>query len=242
MNTVAIIQARMTSTRLPGKVLMKIAGKPMLWYVIKRTRLAKLINCVVVATSIDSTDNQIVDFCRIHKINYFRGSLDDVLSRYYHAARKYKADVIVRITADCPLVDGKLVDKGLKIFKRKKVDYLSNTIERTFPRGFDFEIFTKKTLIRMHKNAKDATEREHVTPYIYQSHPEDFSVLNLKNSANRSSFRITVDTKDDLKLIKILIEKYGADNKNFEWIISLLEKYPDLVVINQNVRNKLYGE
>lgn len=234
-----IIQARMTSTRLPGKVLLPIAGKPMLWHVIYRVSLLKNINNIIVATSTDRSDDMIAKFCSINNIKCFRGSLDNVLSRYYEAALQEKADIIIRITADCPLIDAKLIERGLKIFKDKKLDYLSNVIERTYPVGFDFEIFTSSLLEKAYRNAKIEAEKEHVTPYFYLTHPDKFKIYNLKQNKNKSSYRLTVDTAQDLALIKILIEKYQAQKKDFQKIITILENHPELVSINKNVKAKV---
>jgi len=242
MNTVAIIQARISSMRLPGKVLIDICGKPMLWYVVKRTKWAKHINKVVVATSTESFDNPIVDFCKKYKIGYFRGDLEDVLSRYYHCARKYKADVIVRVTADCPLIDGTLIDRGLATLRKSKTDYLSNTVVRTFPRGFDFEIFKFSALNKAYRNTKEDPEKEHVTPYIWRNHPEKFKIGQLKRRGDKSGYRITVDTWEDFKVVKELIEKFSAHEKNAEEIIEILDKHPELVKINKNIDQKHYGQ
>ena len=221
---------------------MEISGKPMLSYVIERVEWAKHINYVVVATSTDSSDNPIVNFCKKNKIEYFRGDLKDVLSRYYLAAKKFQADVIIRLTADCPLIDGALIDQGLAVFNKSNVDYLSNTIERTFPRGLDFEIFTFEALKTIYKNAKDLPEREHVTPYVYRNHPDDFRIKNLKNKQDKSKYRITVDTKEDLELIRLLVEKFDAGNKNFNEIIKILDRNSKLSIINKNVKQKTYVE
>src|SRR3989344_9493082 len=153
MKIVAIIQARMTSTRFPGKVLKAIADKSMLWYVVNRTRAAKKTDEVVVASSTDSSDDLIENFCKRNRIKYFRGDLDNVLKRYYETAKKFNATVVVRITSDCPLIDGRLIDEGINQFLENGYDYLSNLVERTFPRGFDFEIITFKALEKVYNNA-----------------------------------------------------------------------------------------
>lgn len=242
MKIVAIVQARMSSLRLPGKVLMTIAGKPMLWYVVERVSLAKKIDHVVVATSTDPSDDVIVDFCKKNKISYFRGELENVLKRYFDCAKKFGADVIIRITADCPLVDGALIDKGIDKYLKSGLDYLSNTIERTYPRGFDFEVFNFEVLDTAHRNATEEPEKEHVTPYIWRNHPNDFSIGQLKSKINKSKYRVTVDTKKDLDVIKILVEKYGADKKDATGIINLLDNHPEIAAINRSVEQKHYGE
>lgn len=239
MIVVAIIQARMTSTRLPGKVLMDIDGKPMLLYVVKRIKWSKLIDEFVVATSTNQIDNPIIDFCKKNDIDYFRGNLEDVLSRYYFAAKKYKADIIVRVTSDCPLIDGTLIDEGLTTFKKSNVDYLSNTLVRTFPRGFDFEIFTFKALEKAFKEATSRFEREHVTPFIEMFAKKNrFNVKNMESNQDKSKYRITVDTKEDIDLIRVLIKNYRADSKNREEIIKILDNNPEIVKINSHVKQK----
>lgn len=238
MKTVIIIQARMSSTRLPGKVLLPIAGKSMLWHVIKRVSLVKNIDNIIVATSTDISDDVIVKFCSVNNIKCYRGSLNNVLSRYYETALQEKADVIIRITADCPLIDANLIERGLIIFKNKKLDFLSNVIVRSYPVGFDFEIFTFNILEKAYRNAVTETEKEHVTPYFYLTHPDNFKIYNLKQNENKSSYRLTVDTTQDLALIKILIEKFHAQKKDHHQITSILDQHPDLIELNKNIKAK----
>ncbi len=242
MKIIAIIQARMSSTRLPGKVLKEISGKPMLWYVVNRTLLSPSIDKVIIATSIDDSDDPIAAFCEKEKIECFRGDLENVLSRYWQVAKNEGADVIIRVTGDCPFVDGKLIEEGIKDFLDSGVDYLSNTIERTYPRGFDFEIFTHNSLDTAYKNAVEEPEKEHVTPYIWRNHPEGFKIKYFKEEKDKSNFRITVDNRKDLEAAKILIERYNADKKNYLEIIKLLEAHPEIVAINKNVEQKHYGQ
>lgn len=242
MKTVAIIQARMTSTRLPGKVMMTIGGKPMLWYVLNRTRWAKSLSDVIIATSTDKSDDAIVEFCKKHKISYFRGSLEDVLSRYYHAAKKAGADIIVRVTADCPLVDGHLIDKGIELFNKTNADYLSNTIRRTFPRGFDFEILRFEILEKAYLMAKSRADREHVTGFVWRNENGQFKIKNLKSKMNKSKWRLTVDVAEDFKLVKILIEKYRASDKNYYLIVKILDSHPEIMAINAHIEQKKYWQ
>lgn len=237
---VAVIQARMSSTRLPGKVMMRIDGKPMLQYVVDRTMWAKSLSAVVVATSTDKSDDVIANYCKMQKIDYFRGSLEDVLGRYFHCAEKYSQDIVVRVTSDCPLIDGNLIDQGLKKFLKNGVDYLSNTVERTYPRGFDFEIFTGVALEKAYSKARDPWDREHVTPFIYNS--REFKIGNLKNRQDKSKFRITVDTQEDFEVVKLLIDRFDAHKKGAQEIINILEKHPEISVINEKIRQKEYGK
>ena len=173
---VAIIQARMGSTRLPGKVLLELAGRTMLGRVVRRVRLAGLVDEVVVATTNAPADDPIVDECRRLPVACFRGSEHDVVERYHRAAAAYRADVVVRITADCPLIDPEVTDHVIRAFLQHRPDYASNTLHRTYPRGLDTEVFTAAALARACHEASEPYQRTHVTPYIYQ-HPEYFRLL-----------------------------------------------------------------
>jgi len=235
--TIAIIQARMSSTRLPGKVLMKIKGKPMLWYVVSRMKKANLIDEIIVATSKSRLDGAIVNFCEVNRIKCFRGSLQNVLARYYKCAKENNADIVVRITSDCPLIDGKLIDEGIVRFKSTRPDYLSNTIERTFPRGFDFEIFTFAALERAFLNAKDKIEKEHVTPYIWKR-PRLFRLKQFNLDSDKSFYRLTVDTEEDYQVVKLMIGKYNADQKSCLAISRILDAHPRISMINRDVEQK----
>jgi len=167
-----IIQARMSSTRLPKKVMLKIGEKPVLWYVYNRVKLSKKVNEIIIATSSDKSDDPIEKFCREENIKFFRGSLEDVLDRFYYAAKRFNFEYILRITADCPLIDREIMDKGIDLHfasSNPENTYTSNTLEYTFPDGLDIEIFSFKLLEEAWKNAKLKSEREHVTPYIRKS-------------------------------------------------------------------------
>lgn len=237
----AIIQARMTSTRLPGKVLMSIHDKPLLWYVVNRLNKSKYLDKIIIATSTDYTDDPIVEFCQSEKFQFFRGDLVNVLKRYYDCARVFKSDTIVRITGDCPLIDINLVDQGIKIFKAKKIDYLTNIVKRTYPRGFDFEVISMNCLTQAYNRSTEFAEKEHVTPYIWKTHSDQFNIYHLKQKNDKSFYRLTVDTKQDLELINILIEKYHAHKLNPEQITEILDNHPELVEINHDVKQKEYG-
>lgn len=240
MNTVIIIQARMSSTRLQGKVLMKIADHPMLYFVFTRASKAK-VSKVIVATSNDLSDDSIVDYCTQQNFPVIRGNLNNVLDRFYHAAKHEKADVVIRVTADCPLIDGDLITQGLIQFEKEKPDYLSNTIRRTYPRGFDFEIFTFAALEFAYQNAKTQFEYEHVTPFIWKSQPEKFNIKQLTQKGDKSNYRLTVDTPDDLELVKELLEKYHAEAKNCAEIIGILDSHSELFQINAHIKQKHIG-
>lgn len=241
MRTVIINQARMTSTRLPGKVLKEVMGKPLLEYQIERLKKVKQADDLVIATTINESDQPIIELCKKLNINYYRGSEEDVLSRYYEAAKQYQADVIVRVTSDCPLIDPAVVDEVINNFRKStgKYDYVSNTLERTYPRGMDTEVFSIEALKEAYDKAVLTPEREHVTLYIY-SHPEKFRLFSVKYKKDESSHRWTVDTEEDFILIKAILEELYPQKPDFtmEDCLELMVKRPELIKINQHVQQK----
>ena len=236
---VAIIQARMGSTRLPGKVLMKINSHSMLEEVIRRTKAIEGVDEVIVAATENLQDSAIVSLCKKLKTNFFRGSEDDVLDRYYQCAKAAMAVVVIRITSDCPLLDPNIVEEGLKLFQTTNADYVSNALKRTYPRGLDFEIFTFSALARAWKEGKEQTDREHVTPYIYEN-PQKFKILQLLSDKDCSNYRLTVDTEIDLELVRRIFKALGKNRKIFGLapIVKFLEKNPELAKINSEVVQK----
>lgn len=240
MNIVAIIQARMSSSRLPGKVLLKMDNKTMLEHVRAKVSQVKQINLIVLATSTDPTDDGIFDLCQQKGFVCFRGSLTDVLNRYYEAGKKYKADVVIRITCDNPLIDPQLIDEGITIFKRGNYDYVANKVEPANVIGFEYEIINFSSLEKAFFEAKTSKEREHVTPYIWRTHPEYFKLRKLPYTKNKNQYRLTVDTKEDFELVKILVEKYHADILSFKKIITILDTHPELAAINRCIQQKPY--
>lgn len=240
-NVVAIVQARMGSTRLPGKVLKKVAGEPLLYYLIERLKKAKLINQIIIATTEKPEDDKIIDFCMEQKLPFFRGSEENVLSRFYHAAFDYSGEVIIRVTSDCPLIDPEVVDQVVKIILNRypEIDYASNTIERTFPRGLDVEAFTFNALQKAYIEANSPEELEHVTYYIY-SNPKEFNIKSLKGKENNSDLRLTVDTPEDFELISLIINKLQDKNPNYRTsdIVKLLEEHPEWKEINAHIKQK----
>ncbi|MGR3176665.1 MAG: cytidylyltransferase domain-containing protein [Candidatus Anammoxibacter sp.] len=248
MKIIAIIQARMGSTRLPGKVMKKLCGKTVLQHVIERVRACSLLNEVIVATTIFSADDEIVAESEKCGVKWFRGSEDDVLARYYWAAKKYGADIVVRITSDCPLFDPQLLGKMIEYFNRERdkgasVDYLSNSLISTFPRGLEAEVFTFKALEYAFHNANKPSEREHVTPYLYQ-HPELFCLKTYENNEDLSSYRWTLDTIDDFRLIKEIYSALYNDENIFltDEVVELMRKRPELIEINAYVEQKKLGQ
>ncbi|MCS5696642.1 glycosyltransferase family protein [Desulfofundulus thermocisternus] len=241
MRVIAIIQARMGSTRLPGKVLMNILDRPMLWHVVQRTCRARLIDEVVVATTSGEADEAIVSLCRSQDWPYFRGSEEDVLDRYYQTARHYRADVVVRITSDCPLIDSGVIDRVIKAFinGQPELDYASNTLPpRTFPRGLDTEVFSLSALERAWREDTNPASREHVTPYIYR-HPEKFRLQGVSSDIDYSYMRWTVDTLEDLNFVRKIFEHFG--NNAFSWreVLRMLDEHPEWLEINRHVQQKV---
>lgn len=245
MKVVAIVQARLGSTRLPGKVLKDIEEKPMLWHVFHRLQSAQEVDELALATTTSPQDDQLEQFAQGLGLACFRGEEEDVLSRYLGAAVEFKADIIVRVTSDCPLIDPLIVDSIIKGHLDSNADYTSNTLKRTYPRGLDTEVLSFRTLERAYKEASKQYEREHVTPYIWQ-HPELFKLHNVEaeGKLRRPDLRLTVDTEEDLELICEIYKQLYQDNNLFtiEQVIDLLDQHPGLALINAHVQQKRLGE
>lgn len=237
----AIIQARYNSTRFPGKVVKKINNKTILEILIRRLSRSKHITKIIVACSNNRNDKAIVTICRKLGVNYFIGSENDVLNRFYHAAKKYRGINIARITADCPLIDPNIVDDVISNFFFKNVDYASNVNPPTFPDGLDVEVFKFRVLKEAYIKARQSTEREHVTPFIINN--KKFKKFNLKHPIDYSSLRLTLDEKEDLVLIAKII-KYFKNNLNFNLknILDLYKKRKNFFLSNSHlVRNEGYN-
>ncbi len=245
MKTVIIVQARMTSTRLPGKVLKRIMDKPLLEYQIERLQRASLADETVIATTINDSDIPIVELCRHLAIPCFRGSENDVLARYHDTALKHDADIIVRVTSDCPLIDPIVIDRVIGFFKDNYgvYDYVSNVQTRTYPRGLDCEVLTSSVLEEICLEALEPPDREHVTPYIY-GHPERFIIGSVTYFEDQSHHRWTVDTPEDFILIKNILENIYPIKPDFtfEDCLQLIEEHPEWLKINTNIKQKVYGE
>lgn len=243
LNIIAIIQARVGSTRLPNKIFLPLINKPILWHVYQRVTKSILINKTVIATTDLKEDDIVEKFCIKNSIEFFRGSSEDVLSRFYYTAQKYNADIVVRITSDCPLIDSKIIDLVVEKLIKNNADYASNVLERTFPRGYDAEAFTFEALTKTFHQANAKFEHEHVTPFIYNN-PNQFKLISLKNEQDYSKFRLTVDTKEDYELIKIIYESLYEDDNNFglNEVIQFLNKNVELVKINEHIEQKKLNE
>ncbi|WP_130859699.1 cytidylyltransferase domain-containing protein [Gracilibacillus phocaeensis] len=240
MRIVAIIQARMGSTRLPGKVLKRILDKPLLEFQVERLKRCQTIDQIVIATTTKAMDDIIIEFCKVLDIAYYRGAEGDVLSRYYEAASYYQADVIVRLTSDCPLIEPYVVDRVVNGYlDNPNYDYVSNTIERTYPRGLDVSLVTYSSLEEIHHKAKAELDREHVTRYLY-NRPNEYKLLNIFNDKNESCHRWTVDTKEDFNLVKKIIETLYPNKPAFQMedILHVLNSHPDWIKINDHVEQK----
>jgi len=231
MKTVALIQARMSSSRLPGKVLQEIGGHPMLLRVIRRAQQTSSVELVAVITSTGADDDAIERLCQENGVPCFRGSLDDVLDRYYQAAKHFQADAVIRLTADCPLLDPKIIDKVVRTFQQGGFDYVSNALECTYPDGLDTEIFGVDTLERAWREARLKSEREHVTAYIYK-HPEIFRLGSVKHEEDLSLLRWTVDTPRDLEFVRTIYHFFQDGEFGMDDILKLLQVHPEITQIN----------
>lgn len=272
--TAVIIQARMGSSRLPGKVLLDIAGQPMLARVVERARRAKTVDQVIVATTTEPDDDPVAHFCHARGYVCYRGSLQDVLDRYYQAARLFQVSVIVRLTADCPLIDPELIDQTVRAFQAGGFDFACNRLpppySRTYPIGLDVEVCTFEALQRAWREADQPHQREHVMPYLYEEArsvrwrarleagiqdmpvpafiddaPQGhFRVLQLDYSLDYGSLRWTVDTPQDLELVRQVYAHMSGRVDSFTWleVLELFHREPSLAQINAGIRHKTYQE
>lgn len=233
-----IVQARMGSTRLPGKVLKPIGKITLLEFLLTRLKKSKKVDKIIIATTDKPVDNDIEKIAVKNKIGIYRGSENDVLDRYYQAAKKYSLDTIVRITGDCPFADSEIIDQVVKLFEEKKVEYASNVDPPTYPDGFDIEVFTFHSLQEAWKKATKESDREHVTPYIrdYNLYPK----TNLLNSEDLSKIRLTVDNIEDYQVINEIYKKLGEKNNfHLKDIMKVLKQNPNILETNKkHERNK----
>lgn len=241
MKLVLIIQARMNSKRFPGKVLKPILGRPMLEYLIERVKRVNEVNEIALATTENDNDAPVVNLGRRQGITVFQGSEADVLSRFYGAAKLCHADAVIRVTGDCPLIDPKVISKVIRLFqkKSKQVDYVSNVLKRTYPRGMDTEVFSFAALEDAHQSAQFQYDREHVTPFIYK-HSDRYRLANVEYSMNLSHHRWTVDTPEDFELIQRIVSAFCPSNPIFtlEDILELIEAHPEWEIFNAHITQK----
>lgn len=244
MRVAAIIQARMGSSRLPGKVTQEIAGRPMLARVVERVMRFRNCHRLAIATSKEASDDAILELGRRLGVDVFRGSEHDVLRRYADAAGMLKADVCVRITSDCPLIDPDVSDQIIAAFlgADPPVDYASNKIPQSFPRGLDTEVFSREALERANRDAVTPHQRAHVCPYLYEN-SHLFRLLSITSDVHRSDWRWTVDTMEDLAFVRAIFDRLGLDG-HFGWldVVALLEREPALRAINAHVSQKAIWE
>lgn len=237
-----ITQARTTSTRLPGKVLLEAGGRTLLDHHLDRLEAAGLE--VYVATTVNAADDPIVTLAEGRGLSVHRGSEADVLARFTGCIEEYSLDTVVRVTSDCPLIDGALIRRGIDIYDdcADPWAYVSNGLERTYPRGFDFEVFSGQALLDAGERATEQPQREHVTPYLYANVSGRMSLRNLSRTADASSYRVTLDTADDLALIRALIEDHGAAALDVDQIVAVLDEHPELVALNAHIEQKKLGQ
>jgi len=243
--TLCIIQARMGSTRLPGKVLKKIRGIALLEHCIRRVEQAEKIDKVVVATTINKEDDKIIELCRQMGVDCYRGSSDDVLDRYYGCALVYPVyENIVRVTSDCPLIDPNVIDMCVEAFEKSGCDYISNVVpgERTFPRGLDVEVFSRAALKKAKQNASEDYEREHVTPHIWQNKNGHFRIGKMVTAspAYQSDYRLTVDYPEDFIVIERIYDELYESGEIIDVrdVIKFLKDHPEVVKINVSCEQK----
>ena len=236
-----IIQARMGSTRLPEKIMKNACGKPLLQHLLERVQKSETVDKIIIATTTKHTDDVIENFCKEKKVNFFRGSENDVLSRYKLTADYFNSDVVVRVVADCPLIDPKVIDKTVNFFINNNYDFVSNCypLPRTYPEGYSVEIFSKKLLDELYFNAKKPSDREHVSFSLWMQ-PEKYSAYRVDYEKDVSHYRFNLDYHEDYLLIKAVFEALYPNNPYFsmEDIISWLDLHPESFKINR--RNPSY--
>ena len=254
---VAIIQGRMSSSRLPGKILANIAGQPMLTRVFTRTSRAQTLDEVIFATTTDASDDPVAEYCDFSGIPFTRGSLFDVLDRYYQTARQVQADVVVRITADCPIIDPTLIDDVVNFLHDEEYDFVCNRLPppwpRTYPIGLDVEACTFKVLEKAWKEAKEPQHREHTMPYFYEgvqltrqsrtletgTSPRGYKIALLHHTTDFGDYRWTVDTPEDLKFMREVYSRFdGRDDFTWKEVLDLVHDEPALMEINVDVQHK----
>lgn len=236
-----IIQARMGSTRLPKKILMPFpfgGTRSNLEWIVNRVSQSKKINQLIIATTDDSSDDEVEIFAENNNVTVYRGSVSNVLSRYYFAAKENNLDAIVRITGDCPCIDPEVIDCVIEQYMVNKDDYCSNTLERTFPHGLDIEIFSYNVLEEAYKNATQEYETEHVTPYIYKTNKQKFQISQVTLSKDYSDIRVTLDTYEDYMAICAIYQAFPNGDFRLNELLELFERQPWIKYINNQIVQK----
>ncbi|MBQ1735663.1 MAG: glycosyltransferase family protein [Lachnospiraceae bacterium] len=236
MKVNAIVQARCGSTRLPEKVFALIDGKPLIWHVVMRLKQAKKVDEIIIATTDNARDDVIETWCRENNVLCFRGNEDDVLNRYYEASRHFPSDVVVRITADDPFKEPKVIDEVIDTLLDGDYDLVTNNFPPSFPEGLDCEAFYFKVLEEMEKKSEDSFEREHVTQYVYRN-PDKYKIGNVACEKQLSHYRWTIDNIEDLQMVNAIYEKrHGQGTLLMEEILDIIEKNPEISDINATVK------
>lgn len=234
--TAILTQARTGSTRLPGKVLEQVAGRTVLEHHLDRLVATGLP--VVVATTTAARDDVVAGLARRHGVEVFRGSEDDVLDRFDRCASAYDLEGVVRVTSDCPLIDPAVVLDAVRLWDRDPHAYVSNGLRRTYPRGYDVEVFPAAVLHDAAREARDPAEREHVTPWLYSGRVEGLRLVGLELTTDESDLRVTLDTPEDLRLLRALLEEHDAAHLDLAGVVALLRAHPELVAVNADVQQK----
>ena len=237
MNVVAIIQARSGSTRLPNKIFLKLSDNFLFYHVVQRLKSSNEINNIVIATTTSLKDNIVEEWCSKNSLDFYRGSENDVLERYYYTAKQFNADIIVRVTSDDPFKDYRLIDQAVKTIKEKNLDFVCNNNPISYPEGLDVEVLTMDALSKSYLNATSSFEKEHVTQYIHKNE-NSFKTFNIKNHEDFSHFRWTIDTEEDYLFASEIYNSLYENKKMFltEDIYKLIEKNPQLLKINNKVK------
>ena len=241
--TSAIIQARLGSTRLPGKVLKELNGKPLITQIVKRLKYCKKIDNIIIATTTNQIDDELVEWSERNNMLFFRGDENNVLKRYFDAATVYKSDVIVRVTADDPFKDPKVIDSVIELLLENKLDFAYNNHPPSFPEGLDTEVFTYSAIKQAAEAKTTDFEKEHVTQYFYHN-PQIFKCKNLSYKENVSHIRLTVDTEQDFELASRIYTKLAPNGEMFylEDVLALIKKEPELLEMNKGVKRSAMYE
>ena len=237
MTTLAIVQARMSSSRYPGKVLAPLAGQPMILRQLERIQRAETLDGIVVATSTDASDDELAQLIEDNEFNVVRGDLNDVLARFIKAIDQYQPETVVRLTADCPLISPKVIDQVVTRFQQGDFDYVSNTMTPTYPDGLDVEVVKASVLQEVARNSTDKDEREHVTLGVYRR-PDVFHIANVAGDVDLSHLRWTVDTPEDYTFVKAIYDELYPKNPNFDIddVTAYLHEHPECTRTTKDAR------
>lgn len=238
MTVNAIIQARCGSTRFPNKVFADIDGRLLLWHVVNRLKYAEMIDDIIIATTVNLKDDKIEEWCKAESVKCFRGSEEDVLNRYYSAYAAFPSDVVVRVTADDPFKEPKVIDKVIKKLIDEQLDLATNNFPPSFPEGLDCEVFTSDVLELMEKTTQDSFEREHVTQYVYHN-PDKFKIGNVVSETQLSFYRWTIDNVEDYEMVRAVYAKREKGSEGIllmDEILEILRKNPEISKINSQVK------